>query len=70
MLSQFFEPASQHSNDHFWTSTAIQQEMKKHLKSADVPNLTNLGLALKKLRWQRFKVNGVRGYYLKLRQEV
>jgi hypothetical protein len=32
-----------------------------------VPNVTNLGNSIKKLRWQKFKKNGIRGYYLKLR---
>ena len=44
VLSQIFEPATQHSRDCFWTTTAIQKELENHLKAADVPNLTNLGL--------------------------
>ena len=44
VLSQLFEPAAQHSRDNFWTTTAIQKELENHLKAADVPNLTNLGL--------------------------
>ena len=67
VLSQLFEPAKQHKRDFFWTTTAIQKELGKHLKAADVPNLTNLSASIKKLRWQRFKNNGIRGYYLKLK---
>ena len=67
VLSQLFEPVNQHKKEFFWTVTSIQQELGNHLKAADVPNLRNLGTAIKKLRWQRFKTNGVRGYYLKLK---
>ena len=68
VLSQIFEPVTQHSRDCFWTTTAIQEELGNHLKAADVPNLTNLGLAIKKLRWQRCKHKNDRGYYLRLRK--
>ena len=67
-LSQIFEPALQHTKEHFWTTTAIQQELKKHLRASDIPNLTNLGLALKKLHWERCKRRNDRGYYLRLRK--
>ena len=67
VLSQLFEPAAQHSRDNFWTATAIQKELGNHLKAADVPNLTNLGKAIKKLRWQRCKHRNDQGYYLRLR---
>ena len=66
VLTQLFQPAKQHKKEFFWTTTDIQQELGKHLKAADVPNLVNLGNAIKKLRWQRFKTKGIRGYYLKL----
>ena len=68
VLTEIFEPVAQHKREFFWTASAIQQELAKHLKSADVPNLTNLGLALKKLRWQRVKNKNDRGYYLRLRK--
>ena len=67
-LSQIFEPVQQHTNENFWTTTAIQQELKKHLRASDIPNLTNLGLALKKLHWKRCKRKSDRGYYLRLRK--
>ena len=47
----------------------IQAELSKHLKATDVPNLTVLGKALKNLKWPRGGNNGVRGYYLTLREE-
>ena len=68
VLTEIFEPVAQHKREFFWTASAIQQELAKHLKSADVPNLTNLGRALKKLKWQRVKNKNDRGYYLRLRK--
>ena len=67
VLSQRFEPVEQHKPEHFWTVTDIQNELAKHLKAQDLPSLRGLGSAIKKLRWQRFKNNGVRGFYLKLK---
>jgi len=48
---------------------AIQEELAKHLKASDVPNLKQLGEALKALKWPRGGVNGQRGYYLRLRRQ-
>ena len=68
VLSEIFEPTTQHRREYFWTTTAIQQELPNHgIKSADIPNLTNLGLAIKKLKWKKNKNNGIWGYYLKLK---
>ena len=67
VLTQIFKPTQQHRQENFWTVTAIQKELANHLKSGDVPNITNLGNSIKKLRWQKFKRKGIRGYYLKLR---
>ena len=51
ILAELFEPTTQHLKEYFWTTTDIQRELAKHLKSKDVPNLTNLGTAIKKLKW-------------------
>ena len=67
VLSELFEPTNLHRKEYFWTATNIQKEIAKHVKSKDVPNLTNLGKALKKLKWTRFKNKNDRGYYLRLR---
>ena len=67
VLSEIFEPVNQHKRENLWTATAIQKELDNHLRASDIPNLTNLGLAIKKLRWKRYKVGNVRGYYLQLR---
>ena len=46
-----------------------QNELGNHLKAKDVPNLTVLGKAIKKLKWRKSKVNGTRGYYLRLKKQ-
>ena len=69
VLPDIFEPTQEHKRENLWTTAAIQQELAKHLKSRDVPNLTNLGKTLKALRWPRGGNTGVRGYYLRLRKE-
>ena len=66
-LTEIFEPVNQHKREYLWTATAVQKELAKHLRASDVPNLTNLGFAIKKLRWKRYKVGNIRGYYLRLR---
>ena len=67
VLSSIFEPVRQHRKEHFWQVNAIQQELSKHLSSSDVPNLRLLGITLKKLRWEHGGIDGLQGYYLKLR---
>jgi len=37
------------------------------LKSQDLPSLRDISESAKKLRWRKFKNNGVLGYYLSLR---
>ena len=69
VLAQIFELTTQHRRENFWTTAAIQQELSKHgVKAADIPNLTNLGKAIRKLRWKRLKHKNDRGYYLCLRK--
>jgi hypothetical protein len=67
ILGQYFEPVSQHTREYFWTTTAIQKELSCHLKSQDLPSLRDISESAKKLRWRKFKNNGVLGYYLSLR---
>jgi hypothetical protein len=64
VLQNLFEPTAQHQKEHFWQVADIQQELAKHLRSKDIPNLSVIGMALKSLRWSRNFRNGVRGYYL------
>ena len=69
-LSQLFEPTEYRKRENFWTTSAIQKELSKHLKSKDVPTLKNLSVAIKKLRWQKIKSNGIIGYYVVLRKNA
>ena len=69
ILTEIFKPSPVHSRENLWSTTAIQQELDKHLKSKDVPNLTNLGKAIKKLKWPKVKISGQRGYYLILKKQ-
>ena len=68
MLTTLFEPSLIHKSDNFWRTTDIQAELRNHLKACDVPNLTILGLAIKKLKWPRGSIHGIRGYYLQLKK--
>ena len=68
VLDSLFMPASDHKRDNLWTVASIQKELARHLRSADIPNMTNLGYALKNLHWPRGGNTGVRGYYLVLRE--
>ena len=67
VLQNLFEPAKNHKKEHFWQVIDIQQELSKHLKQGDLPNLTALGATLKRLHWSRYIVKGIRGYYLTLK---
>ena len=64
ILAQLFEPTEQHKSEYFWTTTAIQKELSRHLKSKDIPTLKNLSIAIKKLHWPKVKNHGIIGYYL------
>ncbi len=65
ILQNLFSPTNQHRKENFWQVSDIQQELSKHLKSKDLPNLSTLGLIIKRLHWKRSIVKGLRGYYLK-----
>jgi predicted P-loop ATPase len=67
VLKQLFQPSKLHKKDFFWTTAAIQRELGNHLKAADVPTLAQLSATIKRLRWERVKNNGIRGYYLELK---
>jgi predicted P-loop ATPase len=68
VLQSLFEPSKTRTKDCFWQVQTIQKELENHLKSSDVPNLKILGETLKRLRWPRGGISGIRGYYLKLKQ--
>jgi hypothetical protein len=67
VLAAIFEPVRQHRRENFWQVQAIQQELARRLPAADVPNLKVLGATLKRLRWERGGIDGLSGYYLRLR---
>ena len=67
VLAAIFEPVRQHRRENFWQVQAIQQELARRLPAADVPNLKALGATLKRLRWERGGIDGLSGYYLRLR---
>ena len=67
MLAAIFEPVSEHRKENFWQVQAILQELARRLPAGDVPNLKVLGATLRKLRWERGGIDGLPGYYLKLR---
>ena len=69
VLTSLFITTTDHKRENLWRAQDIQAELSKHLKASDVPNLTVLGKALKNLKWPRGGNNGVRGYYLTLREE-
>jgi predicted P-loop ATPase len=65
-LHAFFIPTERGSDD-FMTTTAVQQQLRKHLMAVDVPTLAKLGRALKHLHYPEGSKNGLRGYFLKAR---
>ena len=67
LVAELFEPTELHKIEDFWTITGIQNEMRKHMKESDIPNLKTLGKIIKLLRWRKNKRNGTTGYYLRLR---
>ena len=66
VLSNFFEPA-EHKKENFMTTTEIQQHLRNHLLTADVPTLGKLGRALRRQCIPGGSLNGIHGYYLHLR---
>jgi predicted P-loop ATPase len=67
VLGSVFEPVKQHRKEYFWQVQDIQKELAKHLNASDMPSLRALGITLKKLRWERGGIDGMTGYYLKLK---
>ena len=44
-------------------------ERMQEPRTKEVANLTVLGKAIKKLKWRKSKINGTRGYYLRLKKQ-
>ena len=67
VLPSLFDPDTEHTKENLWRLIDIQKELAKHMTAKDVPNLKALAKSIKALRWPKVAVNGIRGYYLKLR---
>ena len=67
VLQSIFQPTTEHKRENLWQVKDIQNELARHLRTADIPNLKTLGMTLKQLHWERGGTNGIRGYYLKLK---
>ena len=68
VLLSYFEPAER-CKEHFMLAVDIQKELRKHLRTADVPSIKKLTLALKACHFPYGKIQGVRGWYARLLQE-
>ena len=66
-MPSLFDPDTEHTKENLWRLIDIQKELAKHMTAKDVPNLKALAKSIKALRWPKVAVNGIRGYYLKLR---
>ena len=67
VLLSYFEPAER-GKDCFMRAVDIQQELRRHVKSADVPNIKTLTMALKSCHFMHGAMKGVRGWYAKNRK--
>ena len=64
LLLSFFEPAER-GKAHFMRAVDIQAEIKKHVRSADVPNIKMLTLALKACHFPYGCYDGYHGWYVR-----
>ena len=68
-LATLYAPADK-ERSHFMTTTDIQQQLRSHLLTADVPTLAKLGRALKRMHFPEGAQDGIRGYYLRSRKST
>ena len=62
ILQSFFEPATP-CKENFIRAIDIQEELRQHVRAADVPTIKALTTALKACHFSHGKVNGQRGWY-------
>lgn len=62
ILQSFFEPATP-CKENFIRAVDIQEELRLHVRAADVPTIKALTTALKACHFSHGKVNGQRGWY-------
>ena len=70
--SEVMKKWSQRLSEDFPRRNPLFQPLKswsRNWTAKDVPNLTVLGKAIKKLKWRKSKVKGTRGYYLRLKKQ-
>ncbi len=66
VLLSYFEPAER-SKEHFMLAVEIQKDLRKHVRTTDVPSIKKLTLALKACHFPYGKIQGVRGWYARKR---
>ena len=66
LLLTYFEPAPR-QKDFFVRAIDIQQELAKHVRASDVPNLKILTKSLKRSHFPYGAIHGYRGWYAKQR---
>ena len=62
VLLSYFEPAER-CKEHFMLAVDIQKELRRHVRTTDVPSIKKLTLALKACHFPYGKIQGVRGWY-------
>lgn len=67
VLSSLFEPAEQ-NRQNFMSTLSIHKHLAGVLRASDLPSMVNLGRTLHRLQFQDGAQDGVRGYYLKIRE--
>ncbi len=66
VLLSYFEPAER-SKEHFMLAVEIQKDLRKHVRTTDVPSIKKLTLALKACHFPYGKIQGVHGWYARKR---
>jgi hypothetical protein len=64
----FYEPATS-CKENFLRAVDIQQELRHHLRQADVPTIKALTMALKAQGFHHGAYDGQRGWYARRRTE-
>lgn len=68
MICDLLKPAPK-TKENFMTATTIQQLLRQHLLTADVPTLGKLGRALHRQHFPEGSLNGTHGYYLGMKSQ-
>jgi len=68
VLTAYFKPAERNA-ENFMRIVDIQAELRRHLRPADVPNVKQLGIALRTSGFAYGKSSSQRGWYALLRKD-